>query len=352
MGKENFENIMKGLRVKAGTIALAAGLAVTAPVSTFAKSNKVESTKDNHSIVVMNNASPLYDVTNEEDVRNAAQNIYEEIKPMLDAENDSYLYAIATVENIEDMIRVLNGELPMNRRFNQDTLNQIIQMHADIFANVGHVDNTLYDVKYENFFEAGSLEAMYARSYDELYAKIANARRTGNVGEFIELVGALGSKLHNEWYLAGLNGGFNPYAFEERKQYLALLAATSRYNNFVLEYAQQYGLVICIPTCYKGEADVKAIQDSPEFKEMLEEALINNNFDTFINWYKDQVKLAEYEQREINEIMYGLYYGDNQFGETILKRGNNEKFIPFAYAYNNLNNTLLEKSEAQVKALK
>lgn len=352
MSKEKFENIMKGLRVKAGTIALAAGLVACAPISKLSNDNKVNSSKESDSIVAVDNNSLLFDVTNKDDVRNAAENIYEEIKPMLEAENDPYLNAIATVENIEDMIRVLNGELPMNKKFNEDTLDQTIQLHADIFSNVGHVDNTLYDVKYENFFEKGSLEAMYARSYDELYAKIANARRTGNVGEFIELVGELGTKIHNEWYLAGLNGGFNPYAFEERKQYLALLTATSRYNNFVLEYTQQYDIVICVPTCYKGEADVKAIQESPEFKNMLDEALRKNNFDTFMEWYRDQIKLAEYEQREINELMYGLYYGNNQFGETILNRGYNEKFSPFDYAYNNLNNTLLTKSEAQVKVLK
>lgn len=359
MSKEKFENIMKGLRIKVGTIVLAAGLAVTTPVSTFAKSNKAESPREGNSIVAMNNESILFDVTNEEEVRYAAERIYEEIKPMLEAENDPYLNAIATIENIEDMIRVLNGELPMNREFNENTVDQIIQLHADIFANRGHVDNTLYDIKYENFFETGSIEAMYARAYartyDELYAKIAEARRTGNIGEFIELAKDLASKIYNEWYLAGLYGGFNPYALEERKQYLALLAATSRYNNFVLEYAQQNDLTICIPTCYKGEADLEAIKNSPEFKEKLDEAIRDNNFDMLNEWLKDQKELAEYEQREINEIMYGLYSGENQFGEVILTRGYNEKFVPFAYAYDNLNNILetkVTKSEAQVKALK
>lgn len=257
----------------------------------------------------------LADITNEKDVKNAVDGIYNELASMLGNENDAVLNFVANHENIEDMIRVLNGELPINSKFDETTLNKMIQMHADIFANRGHIDNTLYDVRYENFFEDNSLEAMYAKSYDELYAKIAKARRNNNVGEFIEQVGVLGSKLYNEWYLAGLNGGFNPYAFDENKQYFALLAATSRYNNFVLEYAQQNDLVICIPTCYNLET-------------------------------------KEYVDREINEIMYGLYYGENEFGEVICTRGNNEKFIPFAYAYNNLNNILLEKSETQVKALK
>ena len=105
MSKEKFENIMKGLRIKVGTIALAAGLAVTAPVSTFAKSNKAESPREGNSIVTMNNESILFDVTNEEEVRYAAERIYEEIKPMLEAENDPCLNAIATIENIEDMIK-------------------------------------------------------------------------------------------------------------------------------------------------------------------------------------------------------------------------------------------------------
>ena len=261
----------------------------------------------------------LVDITNEDDVRAAAQRVYNDIAPMLASENDIVLNYNASHENIEDMIRVLNGEMPINSKFDENTLNQMIQMNADIFANVGHVDNQLYKVKYEQLFEDNSLEALYARSYEEIYVKIVDYRKEGNVDGFVEPVGVLGNKLYNEWYLAGLYGGFNPYALPENKQYLAFLASTSRISNYVSEYIEDIRMhedpnfTICIPTCY------------------------NEN--------------GEQEYRSFEEIELGLYTGKSFDGEVICKR-DNQMFIPAAYAYNNLNNALLVKSEAQVKSLK
>ncbi len=270
-------------------------------------------------VVTPTPAPVLVDVTNEEDVRKAAERIYnEDVKSVLESENDEVLNFYATRENIVDIIRVLNGEFPINSEFDANTLDKTIQLHADIFANRGSVDNQLYTVSYEHFFEDGSIEAMYAKSYDDVYKKIAEYRREGNVDGFTEQVGVLESKLYNEWYLAGLYGGFNPYAFDENKQYLAFLAATSRISNFVTEYIQDLRIedpnyTVCIPTCYN--------------------------------------KNGEQEYRSFEEIEMGLYTGKSFDGEVICKR-DNQIFIPATYTYNELKNSLLEKTEAQIKALK
>ena len=264
-------------------------------------------------------APVIADFSNEEDAKIAADKAYNEITPMLESEDDMVLNFNATRENIEDMIRVLNGELPINSGFNNDTLDKMIQMNANIFANRGHVDNELYDLKYETLFEEGTLLALYAKSYDDIYAKIHEYRKEGNIDGFVEEVGLFLNKIYNEWYLAGLNGGFDPYEFEDSKQYLAFLAATSRIDNFMTEYIQNIRMfddpefAICIPTCY------------------------NEN--------------GEQVYRSFEEIVNGLYTGKSFDGEVILKR-NNELFLPWEYAYNNLNNTLLEKSEAQTKVLR
>ena len=256
------------------------------------------------------------DVNDDEQVRKQAEVILNKIQPMLKSENDEYLTFIATRENIEDMICVLNGRMPINSEYNDDTLNQMIQFNADIFANVGHVDNTLYNLEYADFFEEGSLEKAIAKGYDEVYAKIAEYRQEDNIDGFIEQAGFLANKLWNQYYLAGLNGGFNPYAVEESKQYLLFLAATSRINNFVWEYIENIRLTdpeftICIPTCY--------------------------------NLNGEQVL------RSFEEIELGLYTGKSFTDEVICRRDNNI-FVPAADAYYKLTDSLSRNKNA-VKVL-
>lgn len=329
MSKEELKNRLKGLRVKAGAIVLAAGMAVLS-TGCSTKKNADESVMPEYSTVwVDNNQVPtpaptpepvLVDVTNEEDVRKAAMRAFNSLRPMLQGEKNVYLDLIASSENIEDMIRIYNGELPVNAPFDMNYVNSLLQINADLFANPGNVDNTLYDVNYSLLFRDNSLAAKYVSTYDDLYNRIANARRTNNRGAFIELVGSLLNKMYNEWCLAGLNGGFNPYALPENIQYPVLTAVMYPFDNFVTEYIQSIRMnedpnfAICIDTCLK----------------------------------KDGTK----DQRSAEEIQSAIVSGKSIVtGEVICTR-NNEMFVPVSYTYNNFVNSLLEKSQAQVKSLK
>ena len=65
----------------------------------------------------------LVDVTNDEDVAKAANIIYsEDVKPMLDKLNNPALNDFFTVEAIEDIIRMVNAELPAYSDYNEYTI--------------------------------------------------------------------------------------------------------------------------------------------------------------------------------------------------------------------------------------
>lgn len=196
----------------------------------------------------------VVDVTNDENVSEAAANIYESyIMPILEknpALNDSF-----TIEEVEDIIRMANSKLPVNSKYNEYTIGGTANTMNDMFANQGN-HNVLYPFDFSKLYPEGSNEAKYIKTYDDIYRKIAEYRAEGNGDGVVEQIGKLGEKLYNEWHIQGMNGGYNPYLLSAKKpeeRYFLLQAATSRFSNYVREYLESNDLTVCIPTCYDVE---------------------------------------------------------------------------------------------------
>lgn len=197
----------------------------------------------------------LVDPKDEEDVRDTAEVIYEEnIEPMLNKINSNGLQQFFTREAVEDIIRMVNGELPKYSNYDEYTIGETANLMNDIFANQGNKNN-LYPMDFSKLYPTGSNEAEYVKTYDDIYRQIAKYRVEGNVDGFVEQCGLLASKVYNEWHLAGLYGGWNPYLFSSEKQYFLLQATTSRFSNYVREYLESNGLTVCIPACYDVDVE-------------------------------------------------------------------------------------------------
>lgn len=211
----------------------------------------------------------LVDVTNDEDVARAANIIYnEDVKPMLEKLNNPALNDFFTVEAIEDIIRMVNAELPAYSDYNEYTIGGTANTMNDMFANQGN-HNDLYPMDFSKLYPTGSAEAKYIQTYDDIYRQIAIYRAEGNGDGVVEQVGLLGSKVYNEWHLAGMYGGYNPYLFPAEERYFLLQAATSRFSNYVREYLESNDLTVCIPTCYDVENEEHKLVEVRDIFEAL-----------------------------------------------------------------------------------
>ena len=183
----------------------------------------------------------VFDVKDDEEVVEVANKVYEEnVMPVL-SENPS-LSRFASPEVIEDVIRMVGRELPKNSKYNDYTIGQTANIMNEVFANQGN-GNVLYPVRYSNLFPEGSLEAEYIKSYEDIYDQIDAYRAEGNGDGVIEQTGHLGTKIWNEWALAGLYGDWNPYLFPAEEHYFLLQMAVAPYANHVDEWLQANDLV-------------------------------------------------------------------------------------------------------------
>ena len=259
-------------------------------------------------------APVLVDVTNDEDVKNASTRILEEnVNAIIRNENDPVYTDLATAENIEDIIRVVNAELPKYSEYDDFTIGETVNKMSDIFANRG-LGNTLYPVELSKLYPDGSKEAEYVATYDVIYNNIAKYRAEGNVDGVIEQVGELEKKLYNEWHKAGLYGGYNPFLFPEEEQYFLLQCATCRFPNYVREYLEANDLTVCMETCYNPE-------------------------------------IQEYKLVEVRDVFEALYMGTSKNGEiSVLRSG--EVINLFGETYQDLKYALDLKAQENVKVLK
>lgn len=272
--------------------------------------------------VVEVTATPvLVDPSNEEDVLNAVDRIYEEdLNSMIAGLNNPAFEAQVSREDIADIVRFVNAELPLYRTYDSTTFGELANKFVYVYGAQGGHGNELYPVHYEYLARDNSTLAKYCKSYDDIYNKIAEYRKAGNVDGFIEAVGELSSKLYNEWHVFGMYGGFNPYQFNEKEQFLAFNAAVGRYANYVKEYLISNNLTICIPTCYEVDGETFVVAENAK----------------------------EVETRDIYEA---ILYGTSKNGEISIVVGS-DVLNPNAMVGQNLIKILDEKAEQNVKVLK
>lgn len=199
-------------------------------------------------------ASVLVDVTNDEQVKRAAENILnEDVNPIIEAEKDPSYTALATRENIEDIIRVFNGELPKYRNYYKYTVQDVANTFDQIFCNMGNVGNVRYDVQISRLFPDGSAEAEFVKPYGEIYNKIRQYEREGNVDGFVQETGKLTKKFVDEIIYGGLNGGPSIWNLPKRSQFGAIEAILAPYPNVVEEYKKSNCILVYVDGCWDSE---------------------------------------------------------------------------------------------------
>lgn len=227
---------------------------------------------------------PGLDPTNEYSVENAVDRIYaEDLNPMIQGLNDPAFEAQVTRADIADIVRFVNGELPLNKKYNKGTFNETTSKFIYIYGAQGGHKNELYPVHFSNLCDENSTLSKYCAEYDAIYNKIAEYRAAGNVDGFKEEVGYLTTKLYNEWHLQGMYGGWNPYLFTREEKFLAFNAAIGRYTNYVKEYLVSNDLTICIDACVDVENNkYKQVETRDIYEAMLHGTSINNEISIMI----------------------------------------------------------------------
>ena len=238
------------------------------------------------------------------------------------SENPS-LSRFASPEVIEDVIRMVGRELPKNSKYNDYTISQTANIMNEVFANQGN-GNVLYPVRYSNLFPEGSLEAEYIKSYEDIYDQIDAYRAEGNGDGVIEQTGHLGTKIWNEWALAGLYGDWNPYLFPAEEHYFLLQMAVAPYANHVDEWLQANDLVACFNSCRKIDENGQVMFD--ENGEPL------------------------YEQTAVKDLIEALYMGTSTNGKFAIYR-DNKVINVFAEAFADAKNYFDAKANVKVKGL-
>ena len=257
---------------------------------------------------------PGLDPTDEYSVENTVDKIYEEdINPMIQGLNNPAFEAQVTREDISDIVRFVNGELPLNRKYNEGTFDELASKFIYVFGAQGGHENELYPVHFSNLCNENSALVSYCAEYDEIYNKIAAYRAEGNVDGFVEEVGYLSTKLYNEWHLQGMYGGWNPYLFTREEKFLAFNASIGRYANYVKEYLISNDLTVCFDACVDVE---------------------NNT----------------YKQIETRDVYEAMLYGTSLNGEVSIMIGN-QVFNPNKMVSKDLKDVLNEKSQQAVKKL-
>ena len=227
---------------------------------------------------------PGLDPTNEYSVENAVDRIYaEDLNPMIQGLNNPAFEAQVTRADIADIVRFVNGELPLNKKYNEGTFTETASKFIYIYGAQGGHKNELYPVHFSNLCDENSTLSKYCAEYDAIYNKIAEYRAEGNVAGFIEEVGSLTTKLYNEWHLQGMYGGWNPYLFTREEKFLAFNAAIGRYTNYVKEYLVSNDLTICIDACVDVENNkYKQVETRDIYEAMLHGTSINNEISIMI----------------------------------------------------------------------
>ena len=203
------------------------------------------------------------DVTNEEQVNARANYLYntyfEQFRNGLTATEQTMI----TPEKIANIIRVANGELPLdadgNKYFDANLTDDYIQALTKITADLPSSPalDKIYFVPTHLFAVDGSELSEFMKRYDEDYEKVAEARnnRDGEMAQ--EAIASLGRKLWYEWSLQGMNYEIDgkmtdyksPFDLPAKERTLALNASVAKYGPYVFEYNLNAMQPVCIDAC-------------------------------------------------------------------------------------------------------
>lgn len=222
------------------------------------------------------------DVTNEEQVKARAQYIYDNYysdwvnKLTPDQQKD------ITPEKIANIIRVMNGQLPLdadgNRYYDVNTVDDIVNSFVNITANLpssATLDDQnsevgqLKDIPMHMFAVDGSETSEFIKRYDEDFTKIIDGRNHRDGEKTVEGIKSFGEKLWFEFTMVGRNyqlddGSYtdykNPYDLPAAQRALAWIGATQRYGAMALPYNLNAMQAVCVDVCVDySSKEIKSI---------------------------------------------------------------------------------------------
>ena len=203
------------------------------------------------------------DVTDNEQVNARANYLYNTYFEQFRSKLTPTEQAMITPEKIANIIRVANGELPLdsegNRYYDANLTDDYIQALTKITADLPSSPalDKIYNVPTHLFAVDGSDLSNFMMKYDEDYANIADARNNRDGEKAQASIASLGQKLWYEWSLQGMNYEIDgkmtdyksPFDLPAAQRALALNASVAKYGPYVFEYNLNAMQPVCIDAC-------------------------------------------------------------------------------------------------------
>ena len=203
------------------------------------------------------------DVTNDEQVNARANYLYNTYFEQFRSKLTPTEQEMITPEKIANIIRVANGELPLdadgNKYYDANLTDDYIQALTKITADLPSSPtlDKIYNVPTHLFAVDGSDLSNFMMKYDEDYEKVAEARNNRDGEKAQAAIASLGEKLWYEWSLQGMNYEIDgkmtdyksPFDLPAKERALALNASVAKYGPYVFEYNLNAMQPVCINAC-------------------------------------------------------------------------------------------------------
>ena len=203
------------------------------------------------------------DVTNDEQVNARANYLYNTYFEQFRSKLTPTEQEMITPEKIANIIRVANGELPLdadgNKYFDANLTDDYIQALTKITADLPSSPalDKIYNVPTHLFAVDGSDLSNFMMKYDEDYENVADARNNRDGEKAQAAIASLGQKLWYEWSLQGMNYEIDgqmtdyksPFDLPAKERALALNASVAKYGPYVFEYNLNAMQPVCIDAC-------------------------------------------------------------------------------------------------------
>ena len=212
------------------------------------------------------------DVTNDEQVKARAQYIYDNYYSNWVNELTPEQQKNITPEKIANIIRVMNGVLPLdedgNRYYDVNVVDETVNSFVNITANLpssSTLDSKtneeigqIKDIPMHMFAVDGSETSEFIKPYDEDFTNIIDGRNHHNGEKTVNAIKSLGEKMWHEFVMVGRNyqnddgtltNYRNPYDLPAQQRALAWIGATQRYGAIALPYNLNGMQAVCIDVC-------------------------------------------------------------------------------------------------------
>lgn len=195
------------------------------------------------------------DITDQEQVEARANYLYNEYFADFVEQLPAGDQALVTPEKLANIIRVLNGELPLdadgNRYYDANLVDDFGQAYVKVVADLPSSPNLdkIYHVPSHLFAVDGSELSEFMKPYDVDYATIAEGRNERDGEKTRAAIASLGEKMWNQWVLQGMHEGPSPYDLPASQRNLAFLGTMAPYAPYAFEYNLNAMQPVCIEAC-------------------------------------------------------------------------------------------------------